>query len=153
MGHQIGDLLGCVRDAGLPQRRVVLTPTLQHRLHRFGHTGLAGGAHATHGFGVGDGHDARFDGHVDAGGTGLVKEPVEVGVVVEELGDQMCDARVDLALEVVDVRIQGFGLRMLLRVACAVHLELWSGFTDVGDQVAGVFEHACGGFPLHAVAA
>ena len=56
--------------------------------------------HATHGLGSTHRHDARLDRHGDAGGARLVEEAVEVLIVVEELGNQVSDAGINLDFEV-----------------------------------------------------
>ena len=65
----------------------------------------------------------------------------------------MRDAGIDLALQVVDVLVDRRRLRVLFRIAGAVYLQLRPVLPNIGDQIAGVFEHSGRGLPLHAIAA
>ena len=53
----------------------------------------------------------------DAGGARLVEEAVEVLIVVEELGNQVSDAGINLDFEVFDVLVQRVSLIVAFRVS------------------------------------
>ena len=58
-------------------------------------------AHGDHAFNlsfVGDGHDAGFDGNIDAGDFTAFEEAVEEGVVEEKLGNELTGAGIDFGL-------------------------------------------------------
>ena len=58
-------------------------------------------AHGDHAFDlsfVSDGHDAGFDGNIDAGDFTTFEEAVEKGVVEEKLGNELTGAGVDFSL-------------------------------------------------------
>ena len=79
-GHQVGDLVDGVGHAGLPQGGGVVPVPGQDAGELPGHGGPAQGDHALDGAAVQHGHDARLDGHLDAGDAAALQEAVEVVV-------------------------------------------------------------------------
>lgn len=61
----------------------------------------------------------------------LVEEAVEVLIVVEELGNQVSDAGINLDFEVFDVLVQRVSLIVAFRVASTKHLEVRLHGADV----------------------
>ena len=110
VGHEVGDLLGSVEDAGGTQGLDVVPPLVQQGVELVRDARGVALGHATHGLGATHRHDARLDRHGDAGGARLVEEAVEVLIVVEELGNQVSDAGINLDFEVFDVLVQRVSL-------------------------------------------
>lgn len=64
----------------------------------------------------------------------------------------MRDAGIDLFLEIVDVIFQRGRLRVLLRIAGSVDLEIRALLANVGSQIAGVIKDAGRLGTFHAIA-
>ena len=109
--RQVADLFGRVGDTRLFKQRGVAPPLVKQDGKFFRNTRFAHLRHAQHRLRVHHRHDAGFDRNVDAGGTSLVHESKEILVVVEQLGDEVAYARVDLLLEIVDILLKRGRLR------------------------------------------
>ena len=105
--------------------------------------GQGGAAHGDHVFDlalVGNRHDARFDGHLDAGDFTAFAEAVKYGIVEKHLGNQFAGTGIDLGLEVSDVGNDGLGFGMAFGIAGASDVEFRLFFLNEGDEVAGMFK-------------
>jgi len=85
---------------------------------------------------------------LDAECFAAIAEGEEVGVVVEELGDDGIGTGVDFALEIFEIGLGAGGLLMGFGVASNGDAHFWKFVADEFDQLIGVGETAGGGFKL-----
>ena len=148
LGQQVGALQRRVGDAEVGHRARVVDAHVElgdqvGRDHRAAHLRDAPDLAV-----VGDRHDPRHDRHVDADLARPRHEVVVEGVVEEQLRDQEARARVDLLLEVAQVRLGRLGVDVDLGEARRADRELGVLVADQLDQLARVAQPALGRGPL-----
>lgn len=100
--------------------------------------------HAEHPLSGGDGHDARHDGHVDAGEAAAVAVVVEVMVIKKKLRADVIGAGVDLALQVLHFNETVGRFGVALRVARDADAHSREMRFDELHQLSRVLETALG---------
>ena len=119
----------------------IVTEALQTHAYPARHLGSASIGEAQQLRRIGDGHDARYDGHVHAQPVCLVHEP-EIRIAVEEvLRDRRIGPRLDLGGKRLQVGLRRAGLGMKLGVGGHFDVE---GVAHLGanesHQIAGVLK-------------
>ena len=138
VGDEVDDLLRGVDHARLLHALRVVAEAVDHGAEALGNRGAGQGDAALDLAGIGDGHDAGHDRHLDPGLADPVHEAVHGRIVKKHLGREEITARIHLLFQMHDVLGLALALHVSLGIAGSADAEAVVDRLDIVDQLRGM---------------
>src|SRR6266404_6113892 len=137
VGVQAAALFGGDRGGDQAPRVGIVVEAVEMAGHPIRDRGAAGGGHLLQLGEIGDREDAWHDRYPDAGGVRAIAEAQEKIDIEEELSDRAAGARVELALQVVEVVLGTLRFRVNLGIGGDTDLEIGDALQSP-DEIGGI---------------